>query len=55
MPRFSVGSGSLYAYGVLDDGYRWDLTDEEAVDLGPYLPPAATCTVKNIEACAPTF
>lgn len=21
--RFSVGSGSLYAYGVLDQGYRW--------------------------------
>ena len=20
---FSVGSGSLYAYGVLDSGYRW--------------------------------
>lgn len=20
---FSVGSGSLYAYGVLDEGYRW--------------------------------
>lgn len=34
MPRFSVGSGSTYAYGVLDSGYRWDLTDEEAVDLG---------------------
>jgi 20S proteasome subunit beta 5 len=34
MPYFSVGSGSTYAYGVLDAGYRWDLTDEEAVDLG---------------------
>lgn len=31
---FSVGSGSLYAYGVLDEGYRWDLTPEEAVELG---------------------
>jgi len=31
---FSVGSGSIYAYGVLDDGYRQDLTDEEAYDLG---------------------
>lgn len=30
---FSVGSGSLYAYGVLDAGYRWDLTVEEAIDL----------------------
>lgn len=27
---FSVGSGSLFAYGVLDSGYRWDLTDDEA-------------------------
>ncbi|POM85107.1 Proteasome subunit family protein [Cryptosporidium meleagridis] len=32
--KFSVGSGSLYAYGVLDSGYRYDLTDEEAIDLG---------------------
>lgn len=31
---FSVGSGSLYAFGVLDSGYRWDLTNEEAYDLG---------------------
>lgn len=31
---FSVGSGSIYAYGVLDSGYRWDLSDEEAQDLG---------------------
>lgn len=31
---FSVGSGSLYAYGVLDSGYRWDMTDEEAYELG---------------------
>lgn len=31
---FSVGSGSVYAYGVLDSGYRWDLTDEEAQELG---------------------
>ena len=22
---FSVGSGSVYAYGVLDNGYRYDL------------------------------
>lgn len=27
---FSVGSGSLFAYGVLDSGYKWDLTDDEA-------------------------
>lgn len=31
---FSVGSGSMYAYGVLDSGYRHDLTDEEAYELG---------------------
>ena len=31
---FSVGSGSLYAYGVLDEGYRWDLSVDEAVELG---------------------
>eukprot|EP01099_Mayorella_cantabrigiensis_P001224 TRINITY_DN1514_c0_g1_i1.p1 TRINITY_DN1514_c0_g1~~TRINITY_DN1514_c0_g1_i1.p1 ORF type:complete len:292 (-),score=89.14 TRINITY_DN1514_c0_g1_i1:93-926(-) len=32
--KFSVGSGSLYAYSILDSGYRWDLTDEEAYELG---------------------
>jgi len=32
--RFSVGSGSMYAYGVLDQGYRPDLTEEEACELG---------------------
>lgn len=31
---FSVGSGSIYAFGALDSGYRWDLTDEEAYELG---------------------
>jgi len=31
---FSVGSGSTYAYGVLDSFYRDDLTVEEAIDLG---------------------
>lgn len=31
---FSVGSGSTFAYGVLDQGYRWDLTDAEAQELG---------------------
>ncbi|KAJ3302955.1 Proteasome subunit beta type-8 [Kappamyces sp. JEL0829] len=31
---FSVGSGSTYAYGVLDAGYKYDLTTEEAIDLG---------------------
>jgi len=32
--RFSVGSGSTYAYGVLDSGYRWDMSVEEACELG---------------------
>jgi 20S proteasome subunit beta 5 len=31
---FSVGSGSTYAYGVLDNHYRYDLTVEEAIELG---------------------
>ncbi|XP_018613718.1 proteasome subunit beta type-5 [Scleropages formosus] len=32
--QFAVGSGSMYAYGVLDSGLRPDLTVEEACDLG---------------------
>ena len=32
--RFSVGSGSSYAYGVLDTDFKWDMTDEEAQELG---------------------
>ncbi|ORZ31284.1 nucleophile aminohydrolase [Catenaria anguillulae PL171] len=31
---FSVGSGSTFAYGVLDAEYRWDLTREQALALG---------------------
>ena len=31
---FSVGSGSTYAYGVLDSSYNWDLTVDEARELG---------------------
>eukprot|EP00112_Aurelia_sp_Birch-Aquarium-sp1_P014282 Seg3075.1 transcript_id=Seg3075.1/GoldUCD/mRNA.D3Y31 product="Proteasome subunit beta type-5" protein_id=Seg3075.1/GoldUCD/D3Y31 len=31
---FSVGSGSPYAYGVMDSGYKYDLSVEEAYDLG---------------------
>ena len=31
---FSIGSGSIYAYGVLDSGYRADLTVDQACDLG---------------------
>jgi 20S proteasome subunit beta 5 len=31
---FSAGSGSTYAYGVLDTNYNYDMTIEEAVQLG---------------------
>ncbi|BAF18756.1 proteasome subunit beta type-5-A [Oryza sativa Japonica Group] len=31
--RFSVGSGSLYAYGILDEGYRYVMPVEEAAEL----------------------
>uniref|UniRef100_A0A4X2L132 Proteasome subunit beta n=1 Tax=Vombatus ursinus TaxID=29139 RepID=A0A4X2L132_VOMUR len=31
---FSTGSGNSYAYGVLDSGYRPDLSPQEAYDLG---------------------
>lgn len=31
---FAVGSGSTYAYGILDSGYRHDLNIQEAVELG---------------------
>lgn len=31
---FSVGSGSLFAYGVLNGGYSYDLEKEEAIELG---------------------
>jgi len=34
---FSVGSGSTYAYGVLDSYYRPDLSVKEAVELGRLL------------------
>eukprot|EP01136_Pigoraptor_vietnamica_P023564 Opistho-1_new@6518 len=30
---FSVGSGSTYAYGVLDSGYNYELSVEQAIDL----------------------
>lgn len=31
---FAVGSGATFAYGVLDQGYHWDLSDEDAQELG---------------------
>uniref|UniRef100_A0A3Q4BEQ6 Proteasome subunit beta n=1 Tax=Mola mola TaxID=94237 RepID=A0A3Q4BEQ6_MOLML len=30
---FSVGSGSPYAYGILDGSLRWSLSNEEAISL----------------------
>ncbi|VDP45138.1 unnamed protein product [Schistosoma mattheei] len=30
---FSVGSGSPYAYGVLDTGYNYEMNDEDAYEL----------------------
>lgn len=41
--RFSVGSGSLYAYGVLDSGYSWDMSVEDAIELGQRSIYHATC------------
>jgi len=32
--RFSVGSGSTYAYGILDSGFRSNMSKEEACELG---------------------
>jgi len=31
---FSVGSGSTYAYGVLDTNYKFDMSVDQAVELG---------------------
>lgn len=30
---FSVGSRSTFAYGIFDQRYCWELTDEEAQEL----------------------
>merc|ERR1712072_37956 len=32
-PYFSVGSGSTFAYGVLDTGYKYDLSVEDMIYL----------------------
>merc|ERR1719336_3389383 len=32
--KISTGSGSTFAYGVLDAGWRHDLSVDEAVELG---------------------
>lgn len=31
---FSVGSGSTWAYGVLDSGYDYDMSVADAIELG---------------------
>ena len=31
---FSVGSGSTYAYGILDSVYKHDMSVEDAIELG---------------------
>lgn len=31
---FSVGSGATYAYGILDSGYKYDMSPQDALDLG---------------------
>ena len=31
--KFSVGSGSTWAYGVLDQGYSWDMEVADAIEL----------------------
>ena len=33
-PYFAVGSGSTYAYGILDTNIKWEMTDDEAIELG---------------------
>eukprot|EP01065_Artemidia_motanka_P035971 TRINITY_DN43877_c0_g1_i1.p1 TRINITY_DN43877_c0_g1~~TRINITY_DN43877_c0_g1_i1.p1 ORF type:complete len:307 (+),score=99.81 TRINITY_DN43877_c0_g1_i1:81-923(+) len=32
-PLFSAGSGSIFAYGILDQGYSHDMSTEEAIQL----------------------
>ena len=31
---FSVGSGATFAISILETGYKYDLTTDEAIDLG---------------------
>ena len=45
---FSVGSGSMYAYGVLDSYYKFDLTTDEAVELGTVI---HLIVIKSIYRC----
>lgn len=33
-PYFCVGSGSTYAYGIMDTEYKWNMTLDEAIALG---------------------
>ena len=45
---YYVGSGSIFPYGVLDAGYRYNLTDEEAYNLGSR---ATVCEVISVQDC----
>ena len=42
---YYVGSGSIFAYGVLDAGYRYNLTGKEAYNLGSR---ATVCEVISV-------
>ena len=42
---YYVGSGSIFAYGVLDACYRYNLTDKEAYNLGSQ---ATICEVISV-------
>ena len=33
-PYFCVGSGGTFAYGIMDTCYSWDMSDDEAIELG---------------------
>ena len=42
---YFVGSGSIFAHGVLDAGYRYNLTDKEAYNLASW---ATVCEVISV-------
>ena len=45
---YYVGSRSIFPYGVLDAGYRYDLTDKEAYNLGSR---ATVCELISVQDC----
>ena len=52
---FAVGSGSLLAYGVLDNYWRNDLTLDEAIDVGRRAIYHATHRDAASGGCQPAF